>query len=166
MKRYFNQVDWNKLKEFIELKEFKKANQVEVDLVNGTVAVDDQVDSLDLLNQKLKKGLTKVMKSGAQNENPLAQISKQASVSSDKSTINQEQYDELLIELRHKYITIVKSLYWEFFEEGMCGPETIVILSSSCDHAFDDEKFPMNDWDHVDDYNLEGNEKRFVNYMS
>ena len=41
MKRYFNQVDWNKLKEFIELKEFKKANQVEVDLVNGTVAVDD-----------------------------------------------------------------------------------------------------------------------------
>ena len=48
----------------------------------------------------------------------------------------------------------------------MCGPDTIVVLSSSCDHAFDDEKFPMNDWEHVDDYNLEGNEKKFVNYMS
>jgi hypothetical protein len=74
----------------------------------------------------------------------------------DKSSIAQEQYDELLTELRHKYISIVKGLYWDFFEAGMCGSATIVILSSSCDHAFDDEKYPMNDWEFCDGYNLEG----------
>mgnify|MGYP006893255507 CR=1 FL=1 len=26
--------------------------------------------------------------------------------------------EELVTELRHKYVTILKSLYWEFFEEG------------------------------------------------
>ena len=71
-----------------------------------------------------------------------------------------------MTELRHKYITIVKSLYWDFFAEGMCSPETIVVLSSSCDHAFDDEKFPMNDWEHCDGYNFKGFEKRVINYLS
>jgi len=28
--------------------------------------------------------------------------------------------EELITELRHKYITILKSLYWEHFEEGQC----------------------------------------------
>ena len=29
---------------------------------------------------------------------------------------------ELTIELRHKYLTILKSIYWEFFEEGQMDP--------------------------------------------
>jgi len=26
--------------------------------------------------------------------------------------------EELITELRHKYLTILKSIYWEFYEEG------------------------------------------------
>lgn len=32
--------------------------------------------------------------------------------------IGRTSIDELTIELRHKYLTILKSIYWEFFEEG------------------------------------------------
>ena len=33
-------------------------------------------------------------------------------------TMQEEEFQEVVTELRHKYITIVKSLYWEYFEEG------------------------------------------------
>lgn len=48
----------------------------------------------------------------------------------------------------------------------MCGPATIVVLSSSCDHAFDDEKYPMNDWEFCDGYNLEGVQKHTLDYIT
>jgi hypothetical protein len=66
--------------------------------------------------------------------------------------MSDEEYKEVITELRHKYITILKSLYWEFFESGQCSADAIIYLSSSCDNAFDEEKEPLNDWKHVDDW--------------
>lgn len=50
------------------------------------------------------------------------------------------------MELRHKYLTILKSLYWEFFEEGQCSPESVVVLMEAADRAIDHENSPMEDW--------------------
>jgi hypothetical protein len=47
--------------------------------------------------------------------------------------------DELTAELRHKYLTILKSNYWEFFEEGQCNADSIQILIESADRCMDDE---------------------------
>ena len=53
---------------------------------------------------------------------------------------------ELETELRHKYLTILKSLYWEYFEEGQCSPEAVVVLMEAADRALDHEDTPMDDW--------------------
>jgi len=39
---------------------------------------------------------------------------------SEKGNTNDKKVEaiDLLTELRHKYITILKSLYWEHFEDG------------------------------------------------
>ena len=57
MKRYFNQVDWPKIKDQIELKEFKEKFNVQTDLMDGEVVVENNFDKLDLLNQKLLQGI-------------------------------------------------------------------------------------------------------------
>ena len=50
---------------------------------------------------------------------------------------------ELTTELRHKYLTILKSCYWEFFEEGQCMPESVLVLMESVDRAMDNEDSEM-----------------------
>ena len=36
--------------------------------------------------------------------------------------------DECYVELRLKFLNIMKSQFWEFFEDGLCNKETVVIL--------------------------------------
>jgi hypothetical protein len=49
-------------------------------------------------------------------------MSERVSDGESKGTIGRRMgrvnIDELTTELRHKYLTILKSCYWEFFEEG------------------------------------------------
>ena len=47
--------------------------------------------------------------------------------------------NELLTELRHKYLTILKSHYWEALEEGQCTPASFILLNESADTCMDDE---------------------------
>ena len=54
--------------------------------------------------------------------------------------------DELIVELRHKFITILKSLYWEHFEEGQCQASSVTVLIESADRALDHENSPLADW--------------------
>jgi len=53
------------------------------------------------------------------------------------------EIDELIIELRHKYITILKSLYWEHFEEGQCQASSVTVLIESADRALDHENVEL-----------------------
>lgn len=62
--------------------------------------------------------------------------------------------EELIAELRHKYLTILKQNYWEFFEEGQCTPESVILLVESADKCMDDESLPMKDWDYLKSYLL------------
>ena len=62
--------------------------------------------------------------------------------------------EELIAELRHKYLTILKQNYWEFFEEGQCTPESVILLVESADKCRDDESLPMKDWDYLKSYLL------------
>ena len=67
MKRYFNQVEWPKIKDQIELKEFKTKFNVDTDLIDGEVVIDNNFDKLELLNDKLTANIKK--KFGADQEN-------------------------------------------------------------------------------------------------
>lgn len=59
---------------------------------------------------------------------------------------------DLTTELRHKYLTILKSLYWEYYEEGQCSPDAVVVLMEAADRALDHESTPMQDWDFILSY--------------
>ena len=45
--------------------------------------------------------------------------------------------EELIVELRQKYLGILKSIYWEFYEEGQCMPDTVIALIESADRCLD-----------------------------
>ena len=68
----------------------------------------------------------------------------------------------MLTELRHKYLTILKSLYFEFFEEGQCGSESLLVLMESADRAIDHEHLAMNDWEFLHSYFLS---TRILNFL-
>jgi hypothetical protein len=59
---------------------------------------------------------------------------------------------DLLSELRHKYLTILKSHYWEFLEDGQCTPAAYLLLNESADSCMDDESKEMNDWEYCKAY--------------
>lgn len=44
------------------------------------------------------------------------------------------------MELRHKFLTILKSAYWEFFEEGQMMSESVILLIESVDRSMDHEE--------------------------
>jgi hypothetical protein len=70
--------------------------------------------------------------------------------------------DELRAEVRHKYYTILKSHYWEMFEEGKCMPDSISILLESADRCLDDESIEMCDWDkYLKDYIIQSSTLNF-----
>lgn len=60
--------------------------------------------------------------------------------------------EELTTELRHKYLTILKSCYWEFFESGQCMQESVIVLMESADRAMDHEESPIEDWGFILSY--------------
>jgi len=62
------------------------------------------------------------------------------------------QDDELVQEIRHKFLTTLKGTYWHFFEEGSCFPETVIMLSESADRAIDHEQTPIQDLEFVLNY--------------
>ena len=73
---------------------------------------------------------------------------------------------ELTTELRHKYLTILKSCYWEFFEEGQCMPESVLVLMESVDRAMDNEDSEMTDWSFVFSYIISDTFLKFLSTLS
>ena len=73
---------------------------------------------------------------------------------------------ELMTELRHKYLTILKSNYWENFEEGQCSPESVLILIDSVDQCMDDETIQMVDWDFIQNYLMDDNFVKFMSWLT
>ena len=65
---------------------------------------------------------------------------------------NEIDIDDLTTELRHKYITILKSLYWEYFEGGQCTAPSVRVLIESADRALDHEDKPLADWEFISTY--------------
>lgn len=77
-----------------------------------TAAVSsNQTDNLEVLNARMKE-------KKAPGANTPGKMHSIIGGSGLAKTMQEEEFQEVVTELRHKYITIVKSLYWEYFEEG------------------------------------------------
>ena len=68
--------------------------------------------------------------------------------------VDTEKYssEELIIETRHRMLTTLKGIYWEFFEEGLCNPNAVVLLIESADRAIDHETEQCKDWMFFQEY--------------
>ena len=45
--------------------------------------------------------------------------------------------DDIIIELRLKYLQILKSIYWNAFESDVMSPQTFIALNEAVDIAID-----------------------------
>jgi hypothetical protein len=59
-------------------------------------------------------------------------------------------YDELMIELRIKYLTILKSIYWSKFEKGQMSGDAVIVLLESADIELDEFDNEITDWADVE----------------
>ena len=58
----------------------------------------------------------------------------------------EELDDEILIEIRHRFVHILKSSYWRAFDEGQLSQAAVVYLDESAAIILNKENEPMNDF--------------------
>lgn len=68
----------------------------------------------------------------------------------------------LKIEMRRRYLSTLKGLYWHFFKSGLCHGDTSLLLIDSCNISMDKEEEEMKDWEIV--YKHIYNPKRIRNF--
>lgn len=51
-----------------------------------------------------------------------------------------------MVELRIKYLTILKSIYWNGFEKGQMSGDAVLVLLESADIELDEYDNPITDW--------------------
>eukprot|EP00828_Plagiopyla_frontata_P017581 TRINITY_DN2275_c0_g1_i7.p1 TRINITY_DN2275_c0_g1~~TRINITY_DN2275_c0_g1_i7.p1 ORF type:complete len:1063 (-),score=155.68 TRINITY_DN2275_c0_g1_i7:82-3270(-) len=61
---------------------------------------------------------------------------------------------KLINQARLRFLTILKGIYWEKFEEGNLSSSNIINLIESVDFASDFFKDPLKDWDYVESHFL------------
>ena len=54
---------------------------------------------------------------------------------------------EIVRELRHKYLVLLKAQYETNFNNGLCSPDAFVFLQLSCDIGLDNDDLPMKDFE-------------------
>lgn len=57
-----------------------------------------------------------------------------------------ELWNALMTESRHRYLTLLKSTYWERFEHGQVGDEAVRQLLAAASSAQDRVSEPLNEW--------------------
>jgi hypothetical protein len=61
-------------------------------------------------------------------------------------------FDELYIEAKHRYLTTIKGIYWDFFTNGQCSSRSCLLLIESADRAMDHVDAPLKDFDFIQKY--------------
>ena len=135
LQRYFKQVDWNNLKENTKMTEIQKkfAYCDELELV---------MDNNESVSFKTSMLVTSVNDSPSHaDEDSGGDEYKRVRRNTGKAS-----YRELMNELRIKYLTILKSLYWNKFEKGQMSGDSVIVLLESAEFELDEFESPIADW--------------------
>jgi NhaP-type Na+/H+ or K+/H+ antiporter len=62
-----------------------------------------------------------------------------------KSAINITS-DEIKIEIRSRYLSSLKGIYWHLFEKSQCSGQTALALIKTANRSLDEHHEPMRDW--------------------
>mgnify|MGYP001083222295 CR=1 FL=1 len=55
--------------------------------------------------------------------------------------------EELSLEMRRRFMTTLKGIYWHEFESGQCLGYTSLVLMDSCNRCLDKPECPLEDWE-------------------
>jgi len=113
----FRNVDWSVVKNDVELKDLK-----------------ERIKSFKKVSVSKSKG--KAADLDATGGTLVAQKPRRDIFGNTKNEVSQE---EVLTELRHKFLTIMKSQYWSMFEKGMMMEDSVICLWEVLDTCLDNE---------------------------
>lgn len=65
---------------------------------------------------------------------------------------NEYTNEELYIEAKHRYLTSLKGIYWDFLEKGRCLPSSALLLIESAARAIDHESDDIKDFTFLESY--------------
>lgn len=145
-KKHFNNVDWHELKNEINMKDIRKnlRQYTNLHLVNDE---DDVTNNpIEMPPTQLPNHANEQKRTQNSQSNEGSESESQGDQTTDRGRVTKV---ELVTELRHKYLTILKSIYWEFHEEGQCGADAVEVLMESADRCLDHEHSEMEDWDYI-----------------
>ena len=60
--------------------------------------------------------------------------------------------EELYAEAKHRYLISLKGIYWDFFEQGQCTPDTALLLIESASRAIDHHEDDIKDFTFIESY--------------
>ena len=60
--------------------------------------------------------------------------------------------EELYVEAKHRYLSTLKGVYWEFYEKGQCTRKSVAVLIESVERAIDHEEYELNDYGFILSY--------------
>ncbi|CAI2372737.1 unnamed protein product [Moneuplotes crassus] len=61
-------------------------------------------------------------------------------------------FEELYQEAKHRYLTTLKGIYWDYFEEGQCSARTCLLLIESADRGIDHSEDTLKDFSFIKGY--------------
>jgi NhaP-type Na+/H+ or K+/H+ antiporter len=64
--------------------------------------------------------------------------------------------EAILKEIRHRYLTILRGLYWQQYKEGQASAKSAFKLIESVDRAIDFEEYVMEDWEYLEKSLIKG----------
>jgi hypothetical protein len=61
-------------------------------------------------------------------------------------------FDELYQEAKHRYLTTLKGIYWDFFSNGQCSSRSTLLLIESADRGIDHSEDELKDFHFIRSY--------------
>lgn len=71
----------------------------------------------------------------------------------------------LQIEIRHRFLAILRGLYWHQYKGGQASAAAVFKLIQSADYSIDHEENPMRDWEHLEKYLISGWQLKLLAYL-
>jgi len=139
--RFLNAVNWEEVNKMIYVPGYEKVLVYDDHTANTTVMKKE----LSEIHTLLRLASTK------KEEDP------------EESFSGSDLSDDALVEdARRRFISTLKGIYWENFENGQCGPEATLTLIESADRALDHCFSPMRDWDVIKEFTENKRMRRFL----
>lgn len=78
-----------------------------------------------------------------------ASFSNREDMDSFTDQVGKVTIEDIMVELRLKYLVILKSIYWKAFQSDDMASDTFIALNEAVDIAIDNKNEPIDDWNTV-----------------